>query len=95
MAVHLTPEGRRIHYDIAGSGPTIVITPGGREGREVLAPLVAALSPRLRVVTWDRANTGQSDLLFDPSRSEQAIWAEDLIGLVEALELGPCVIAGG
>jgi len=95
MPVHTTPDGCGLHYDIVGEGPAMVLTPGGREGRLVLAPLVAELSKHFRVLTWDRRNTGESDLYFDPTRSEQAIWSEDLVGLVRALDFGPAIIAGG
>jgi pimeloyl-ACP methyl ester carboxylesterase len=95
MPIHTTSDGCRLHYDIAGDGPPLVLTPGGREGRKVLAPLVAELTPHFRVLTWDRRNTGDSDLYFDPARSEQAIWAADLVEMVHALGFGPATIAGG
>jgi pimeloyl-ACP methyl ester carboxylesterase len=95
MPVHITADGCTLHYDLAGEGPAIVLTPGGREGRGALAPLAAALAPHFRVLTWDRRNTGESDLWFDPARSEQAIWAADLGELVHALGLAPAIVAGG
>jgi pimeloyl-ACP methyl ester carboxylesterase len=95
MPIHVTADGCRLHYEITGEGPAMVLTPGGREGGRVLAPLVAELAKHFRVITWDRRNTGDSDLYFDRSRSEQAIWAADLVELVQALGFGPVIVAGG
>jgi 2-hydroxy-6-oxonona-2,4-dienedioate hydrolase len=90
-----TSDGCRIRYRIDGEGPPMVLTPGGREGLDALAPLVAELARHFRVLSWDRRNTGKSALWFDPGRSEQSIWADDLVALVHALEFGPAIIAGG
>ena len=95
MPVHTTADGHHIHYAISGSGPTIVLTPGGREGREAIAALTEGLAAHCRVLAWDRRNTGMSDLTFDPARSEQAIWAQDLVELIHALDLAPAIVAGG
>ena len=95
MPIHVTSDCCHLHYEITGDGPAMVLTPGGREGSKVLASLVAELAKHFRVIAWDRRNTGESDLYFDPTRSEQAIWAADLVELVQALGLGPVIIAGG
>jgi pimeloyl-ACP methyl ester carboxylesterase len=95
MAVFTTADGCRLHYDIAGQGPPMVLTPGGREGRRVLTALSAELKKHFRLLTWDRRNTGDSDLFFDETRSEQAIWAADLAELARALDFAPAWIAGG
>jgi 2-hydroxy-6-oxonona-2,4-dienedioate hydrolase len=95
MPVHTTPEGSHIHYVVAGNGPPLVLTPGGREGRDAIAALADGLAAHCTVLTWDRRNTGHSDIVIDPSRSEQAIWAQDLAQLIHALDFGPAIIAGG
>jgi 2-hydroxy-6-oxonona-2,4-dienedioate hydrolase len=96
MAVFVTRDGCTIHYEIAGeAGPAIALTPGGREGREPLAPLVAELAQHARVLTWDRRNTGAADLYFGGEGSEQEIWADDLTELLTATGFGPAWLAGG
>jgi pimeloyl-ACP methyl ester carboxylesterase len=95
VPIHTTADGCSLRYDIQGEGPPLVLTPGGREGRAVLASLAAELAKHFRVLTWDRRNTGESDLWFEPARSEQAIWAADLVELVGALDFGPAIVAGG
>ena len=55
-------EGARIRYELHGSGPPAVVTPGGRSGLDDIALLRGELEPHLRLLDWDRRNTGRSDL---------------------------------
>jgi pimeloyl-ACP methyl ester carboxylesterase len=85
-----------IRYRTLGSGPPLVLTPGGRFDLDVpgLLPLAEALSDRYTVLLWDRPNTGESDVCFaGPSESE--MWADALAGLLGHLGLAPAVVAGG
>lgn len=96
MPAFTTRDGCTIHYEITGeAGPRIVLTPGGRESREPLAPLVAELAKAARVLTWDRRNTGAADLYFGGAGSEQEIWADDLAELLTGTGFGPAWLAGG
>lgn len=73
----------------------MVLTPGGREGRHVLDALAGELARHFCLLTWDRRNTGSSDLYFDETRTEQVIWAADLTELARALAFAPTRIADG
>jgi len=87
----------RIDYEIVGEGEPIVLTPGGRYPRTVqgLRPLADALAAGgMRVLLWDRRNTGGSDVGFE-GESESEMWADDLAELLRALDMAPAVIAGG
>ena len=96
MAEFVTPDGCRLRYRLRGeSGTLIALTPGGRTPGESVAALAEALAPSARVLTWDRRNTGSSDVFFGGEGSEQEIWADDLADLVAALGLGPAWLAGG
>jgi pimeloyl-ACP methyl ester carboxylesterase len=86
--------GSRICYELAGDGPTAVLTPGGRMAAANVALLAARLRPRLRLLAWDRRNTGASDLYLDPA-SEQTQWADDLAELLRLLGLAPAWLLGG
>ncbi len=95
MATYTTRDGCTLHYDIVGNGPHIALTPGGRVGRKGLAPLVAELAKKARVLTWDRRNGGQSDVYFGGEKPESELWADDLADLMRAVGFGPAFIAGG
>ena len=47
-----------------------------------------------RVLIWDRPNTGDSDVCFNGA-SESEMQADELAGLLRALDLAPAVIVGG
>lgn len=91
-------NGGNVVYEILGdSGDFIVLTPGGRFSKDIpgLRPLAEALvAGGYRVLLWDRPNCGASDVQFY-GESESHMRAETLHGLLDALGIGPCVIAGG
>jgi pimeloyl-ACP methyl ester carboxylesterase len=91
-------EGCTMHYQVFGeSGPPLFLTPGGRMEKEVTRPLARRLADRCRVVIWDRRNCGASDVYInagDP-RSEQEIWADDVVTLSKVLGMSPAYFAGG
>ncbi len=91
-------NGIGIAYEILGTGGrTAVITPGGRFSKDT--PGVRELAGILvedgmRVLIWDRPNTGESDMCFDgPSESIQN--ADALGGLLKALDFPPSLLIGG
>jgi pimeloyl-ACP methyl ester carboxylesterase len=91
-------NGGNIVYEILGeSGDLIVLTPGGRFGKDIpgLRPLAKALvDGGYRVLLWDRPNCGKSDVQFY-GQSESHMRAETLHGLLSALGVQQCIIAGG
>jgi 2-hydroxy-6-oxonona-2,4-dienedioate hydrolase len=92
-------NGGAVEYEFLGDlgAPVIVVTPGGRFSKDEpgLRPFVEALAGGgLRVLLWDRPNTGQSDVqLYGATESHMR--AETLRGLLNALDVAPCIIAGG
>src|SRR5680860_398354 len=90
-------DGTTIDYEILGEGPPWVITPGGRFSKET--PGVRELAKELathgqRVLIWDRPNTGASDIRFTGA-SESEMQADQLAGLLQALDMAPAIIIGG
>ena len=92
-------HGGQVVYELLGppGGQPVVLTPGGRFSKDVpgLRPLAEALAAGgLRVLLWDRPNTGASDVQFY-GRSESHMRADTLAELLAGLDLAPAVIAGG
>ena len=92
-------NGIGIEYELLGRAgdPAIALTPGGRfamdsAGLRELGEVLAAGGHR--VLLWDRPNCGASDLCFEAD-NESALHARALVGLIQALELGPTVLAAG
>jgi pimeloyl-ACP methyl ester carboxylesterase len=92
-------NGGAVEYEFLGEvgAPVVVVTPGGRFSKDVpgFRRFAEALAGGgVRVLLWDRPNTGQSDVqLYGPTESHMR--ADTLHGLLTALDVAPCVIAGG
>jgi pimeloyl-ACP methyl ester carboxylesterase len=86
--------GGGIRYELAGTGPAAVLTPGGRMAAAEVDALAGCLRPKLTLLDWDRRNTGASDLYLDRV-SEQQRWADDLALLLRELDLAPAWLLGG
>jgi pimeloyl-ACP methyl ester carboxylesterase len=89
---YLTRPGGRIGYDIAGSGPLIVLVPGLgdlRAGYRFLAPALRAAG--YRVACTDLRGHGDSDTTFASYGDEDT--AGDVVALIGELG-GPAVVVG-
>src|ERR1700710_2658842 len=53
-------DGTTIAYDVAGSGPALVLTGGAFNTRHSPGELVGLLAPHFTVFTWDRRGRGES-----------------------------------
>ncbi len=89
----------RIVYELLGpdDGPPIVLTPGGRFGKDVpgLRPLAQALAAGgMRVLLWDRPGCGASDVQLW-GETESHMRANVLTELLVELGLAPATVAGG
>ena len=68
-------NGVNLYYEEYGTGPAVILTPGGRVDHNGLRPVAALLSPHCRVIIHDRRNCGKSDVVIGGELSEQHIWA--------------------
>ena len=80
----LNVDGCDVHYEVQGSGPTIVLTQGGLSPTGAMLSFAGRLSDRYHVVLWDRANIGASQVCFD-DESELDISARHLRAVLEHL----------
>ncbi len=88
-------NGVNLYYEEHGSGPTVILTPGGRVDHNGLRPIAALLSPHCRVIIHDRRNCGRSDIVIGGELSEQHLWAEEMAGLLKQIGAAPAYAAGG
>jgi pimeloyl-ACP methyl ester carboxylesterase len=84
------PDGARIHYEVRGEGPLVVVSLGFAATPATFEGIVADLARDHRVATWDPRGCGSSspDGPFDIATD-----AEDLLALVDTL--GPPAVAFG
>lgn len=60
----LSVDGLRVHVQVAGSGPDVILLHGaGGNLRDFTFDLVGRLSPRYRVIAFDRPGLGYSDAM--------------------------------
>ena len=89
---HVRVHGRRIAYRRNGSGPTVLLLHGGvSDGREWL-PLMTDVAADADVVALDLPGCGGSD--DPPPGCTLADLADDVAGVVAALDLGPVHLGG-
>jgi 2-hydroxy-6-oxonona-2,4-dienedioate hydrolase len=92
-------NGGEVVYEVIGDdrGIPVALTPGGRASREFVRPLGEGVAAGgMKVLLWDRPNSGASDVQFsDRWPSESHMHADTLQRLVKHLGWGPTVIAGG
>ena len=89
-------RGVRLNYETIGSnGPWIALTPGSRRPYDELINISNEIAKSgYRVLLHDRRNCGASELAFDGSASEHAIWADDLYELGQILGALPMYVGG-
>lgn len=98
MTEYLTLDGGRIAYDVAGTGPLVVLSHGIGDHRQVfrfLAPQLVAAG--YRVATADLRGHGESSLNWTSHDGSTAISRTDIAGDLLALIAhlgGPAVIIG-
>jgi pimeloyl-ACP methyl ester carboxylesterase len=82
-------EGAQLYYEVAGSGPPLVLLHGGWLDRRIWDAQVPALARRFRVIRYDLRGFGRSNLPPQPYSDVQ-----DLFGLLGALRVGRAALAG-
>ena len=88
-------NGVNLYYEDHGTGPAVILTPGGRVDHNGLRPIAALLSAHFRVILHDRRNCGKSDVVIGGGPSEQHLWAEEMAGLLKHVGAAPAYAAGG
>jgi pimeloyl-ACP methyl ester carboxylesterase len=87
-------NGAEIYYEEAGSGPPLILSPGGLQG--VLSsyqPVIKALSQAHRVIAYDRRFGGQSNSPLVVQTWEMVY--QDVMGLMDVLGIEQAYLGGG
>jgi pimeloyl-ACP methyl ester carboxylesterase len=84
--------GVRLHYRIAGSGPTLLFHPGFSNNLDLWNWLVRELAPTHRCVTFDPRGHGASDKPDSEYTLEEL--ARDVVALAETLDLRDVTLVG-
>ncbi len=78
-----------IHYELSGTGRTVVLIHGWAQDLTIWDDQVAALSPRYRVLRYDRRSYGSSTGHADPTADP-----DDLRILLDSLHIPSAIVLG-
>ena len=90
----LDRDGVKIHYEVAGEGPTLLLTHGYSATGEMWRGQLPALSPYFQVITWDMRGHGASDYPQDQAAYSEEATVADMAALLDAVA-APRAIVGG
>jgi pimeloyl-ACP methyl ester carboxylesterase len=90
----LDRDGVRIHYEVTGEGPTLLLTHGYSATGEMWRGQLAALSPHFKVITWDMRGHGASDYPEDLAAYSEEATVADMAALLDAVGAETAVIGG-
>ncbi|MCW6007167.1 alpha/beta hydrolase [Micromonospora sp. CPCC 205371] len=87
--------GVRIAYEVAGSGPTVLLLPAWMiSNRRMWSAQVAGLCGGARVVTYDARGSGESDRPADPAAYDVAELVADTFAVLDATGTDRAVLVG-
>jgi pimeloyl-ACP methyl ester carboxylesterase len=90
----LDRDGVRIHYEVHGEGPPVLLSHGYSATCRMWDGQIAALKDRYKVIVWDMRGHGESDYPADPTAYSEALTVEDMAALLRTCGAGRAVIAG-
>jgi pimeloyl-ACP methyl ester carboxylesterase len=90
----LDRDGVKIHYEIAGSGPAVLITHGYSSSARAWEGQVEALKGDYTVIIWDMRGHAQSDSPDDPALYSEAHTVADMAAILGACGVSKAVISG-
>ncbi len=91
----LTVPDASIYYEVRGSGPILLLMPGGPATSSVFGPIAAELAPHYTVITYDPRGLSRSTLdgPIDDARLVE-VFADDAHRLIAAITSEPAFVFG-
>ncbi|MEV5433994.1 alpha/beta hydrolase [Streptomyces sp. NPDC052701] len=80
-----SPAPREDHYDVTGSGPVLLVVPGGAGHPMGLEPMTDVLSGRFTVVTYDPLGLAHGRLGLPVADQRVADWSEGARRVLDAV----------
>lgn len=90
----LDRDGVRIHYEVHGAGPPVLLSHGYSATCRMWDSQIAALKDRWQVIVWDMRGHGESDYPADPQAYSEALTVGDMAAILRACGASRAVIAG-
>ena len=90
----LKVPGATLHYEVRGTGPLLLLIPGGPADSSVFAPIRSVLSERYKVVTYDPRGLSRSTFDGEPQDTTVQTFADDAHRLLAAIDTQPAYVLG-
>jgi pimeloyl-ACP methyl ester carboxylesterase len=90
----LDRDGVKIHYEVHGSGPTLLLSHGYSSTTRMWDAQVAALKDRYQVIVWDMRGHGESDYPADQTLYSEALTVGDMQALLDHVGAKTAIVAG-
>ena len=90
----LDRDGVRIHYEVHGQGPAVLLSHGYSATCRMWDGQIAALKDQYKVIVWDMRGHGESDYPGDAKAYSEALTVADMAALLTACGETTAVIAG-
>jgi pimeloyl-ACP methyl ester carboxylesterase len=90
----LKVPGATIYYETQGSGPVLLIIPGGPQDAGVFADLAPRLARHYTVVAYDPRGNSRSTVDGEPEELRLDLQGDDAAALIKALRKGPAYVFG-
>jgi pimeloyl-ACP methyl ester carboxylesterase len=87
-------DGVKIHYEVYGSGPALLLTHGYSSTSAMWHGQIAALSQHHKLVLWDMRGHGRSDYPEDPAAYSEALTVADMAALLDEVGAASAIIGG-
>jgi pimeloyl-ACP methyl ester carboxylesterase len=87
-------EAVKIHYEVAGDGPALILTHGYSATSEMWAGQIAPLSQHFKVITWDMRGHGASDYPEDQAAYSEAATVADMAALLDTVGARDAIVGG-
>jgi pimeloyl-ACP methyl ester carboxylesterase len=87
-------DGTKIHYEVHGSGPPLILTHGYSSTSAMWHGQIEALSKRHRLILWDMRGHGQSDYPDDPSAYSEALTVGDIAAVLDQVGAAKAIVGG-
>jgi pimeloyl-ACP methyl ester carboxylesterase len=87
-------DGVKIHYEVHGSGPPLLLTHGYSSTSAMWQGQIAALSKHHKLVLWDMRGHGQSDYPDDPRAYSEALTVGDMAALLDEVGAERAIVGG-
>jgi pimeloyl-ACP methyl ester carboxylesterase len=87
-------NGVKIHYEVRGTGPAILVSHGFAASSHMFEGTAAALAASHRVITWDLRGHGRSDYPAEADEYSIPLAVGDMVAILDAAGADRAVLMG-